>query len=385
MTHPRSLTQPVSRLPSLAVLHDFPEENWPSMDLAGEMLLAELQNDLCDFVRAERVVPRYRRLLSGNADRFINRFIHYPRHARRIRAHHDLFHIVDHSYAHLVHQLPGERTGVYCHDLDAFRCLFEPDADPRPQWFRAMSRRILRGMQKAAIVFHTTMTVREQIMRHGLVDARRLVHAPLGAAREFVPRPASAELPRDIAAKLGGRAFVLHVGSCIPRKRIDVLVGAFARVAAEHRELMLVQVGGVWTNAQRRLIDQLHVVDRALQFRGLTRGELAELYRTAKCVLLTSDAEGFGLPVVEALACGAPVIASDIPAVREVAGDAVVFAAPGACDAFASRLSEVLRQPRHETDFALRLAQAARFSWGEHARMIWEGYESLLGAPTAQP
>ena len=68
----------------------------------------------------------------------------------------DLFHVVDHTYAQLVHALPADRTGVYCHDLDAFRCLLEPAADPRPRWFRALARRILTGMQKAAVVFHNS-------------------------------------------------------------------------------------------------------------------------------------------------------------------------------------------------------------------------------------
>ena len=72
-----------------------------------------------------------------NADRLLNRFVHFPRYARRAVPRFGLFHVADHTYAQLVHALPAGRTGVYCHDLDAFRCLLDPAADPRPRWFRA--------------------------------------------------------------------------------------------------------------------------------------------------------------------------------------------------------------------------------------------------------
>src|SRR5206468_3095008 len=116
-------------------------------------------------VWATEVRPPFRnrlRRLAGasgvarNADRLLNRMWDYPRYARGRVCDFDLFHVCDHSYSQLVHRLPAARTGVYCHDLDTFRCLLEPAAEPRPRWFRAMARHILRGMQKAAVVFYST-------------------------------------------------------------------------------------------------------------------------------------------------------------------------------------------------------------------------------------
>src|SRR5262249_20945394 len=148
----------------------------------------------------------------------------YPRHLRQRRNDFDLFHVVDHSYAQLVHALPAERTGVFCHDLDAFRCLLEPARDPRPRWFRAIARRVLDGFRKAALVFHSTEQVRGEIERHGLAAPACLVRAPYGISPEFTPdAPGPDRLPAPVVA-LGGAPFLLHVGSCIPRKRIDVLL-----------------------------------------------------------------------------------------------------------------------------------------------------------------
>src|SRR5205823_211201 len=98
------------------------------------------------------------------------------------------YHVADHSYAHLARALPAGRTGVYCHDVDAFRSLFDP-RERRPAWFRALARHVLSGLQKAAVVFHSTLCVRAELERHGLVDPARLVHAPYGVAPEFTAEP----------------------------------------------------------------------------------------------------------------------------------------------------------------------------------------------------
>src|SRR5207245_5954198 len=157
----------------LAVLPDFPEEQWPSMDLCAEMLLAGLAQQPGQ-AGVRRFLPPYRRCFSAvpllgrsstgrNADRLLNRLWWYPRAVRSIRSHFSAFHVVDHSYANLVHALPPERTGVFCHDLDAFRCLLEPKAEPRPRWFKAQARHVLRGLERARVVFHSTGLVRRQI------------------------------------------------------------------------------------------------------------------------------------------------------------------------------------------------------------------------------
>src|SRR5262249_2206286 len=125
--------------------------------------------------------------LARNFDRVANRLRDYPRYLRAVSHQFDAFHIADHSYAALVHALPAARTGVFCHDLDAFRSILDPRGHRRPRWFRPMSRHILQGMQKAAIVFYTTDDVGRQIRRHGLIDPPRLVQAPLGVAAEFTP------------------------------------------------------------------------------------------------------------------------------------------------------------------------------------------------------
>jgi glycosyltransferase involved in cell wall biosynthesis len=375
--------------PLVAVLCDYPEEGWPSMDLAAEMLLAEAAR--AGGPRAERICPPFRRRLgrlpwlgrrrlAGNADRLLNRFVYYPRHLRRLRGF-TAFHVCDHSYAQLVHGLPAERTGVLCHDLDTFRCLLEPARERRPAWFRSLARHVLFGLQKAAVVFHTTTDVRRQIERYGLVDPRRLVQAPLGVASEFTAvAPAGEDLPGPVI-EMGTRPFLLHVGSCIARKRIDVLLDVFAALHARLPDLRLVKVGGPWTDTQREQIERHRLADAIVALRDLARQAIAALYRRAALVLVPSEAEGFGLPVIEALACGAVVLASDVAVLREVGGEAAVYCPVGDVAAWVARAQRLLEHATEGPARAARLARAAEFSWASHARIIFAAYRRLLGEP----
>jgi glycosyltransferase involved in cell wall biosynthesis len=368
----------------LAVLPDFPEEGWPSMDLCAEMLLRELGTS--EPVAAERVCPPFRCRFcpvtgqgGRNADRFLNRHWDYPRFLKRARSRFALFHVVDHSYAHLLHVLPAGQAGVYCHDLDTFRCLLEPAQEPRPAWFRAMMRRVLNGFRKAAVVFHSTAAVGDRVRQLGLVDPARLVYAPYGTAAEFTPEPAAVDADQS-APFTGDAPYLLHVGSCIARKRIDVLLELFAAVRRRQPELRLLQVGGTWTPPQQEQVGRLGLDTAVRQVRGLDRVTLAALYRRARLVLLPSAAEGFGLPALEALACGACVVASDLPSLREVGGAAAVYVPVGNVAAWSDRVLALLANPDQAPTPATRRQQAAKFSWANHARIISEAYHRLAEA-----
>jgi glycosyltransferase involved in cell wall biosynthesis len=366
----------------IAVLCDYAAEEWPSMDLCADMLLAGLEAR--DDVEAQRVQPVFRprvgvfpgvgrSRLAFNADRVFNRYYDYPRHLGPVRRSCDVFHVVDHSYAQLVLSLPPERTGVFCHDLDTFRCLLEPERDPRPAWYRRLVRSTLRGFSQAARVFHTTLTVRNQILHHALVAPERLVHAPLGVAPEF---SAPAEAPAHV-----GPPTLLHVGSCIPRKRVDLLLAVFAELRRTRPQLRLVKVGGPWAPEHEALLDQ-HELRPYIDVRiGVPRSELADLYRSASLVLHPSDDEGFGLPLVEALACGAVVVASSIPAHEEVGGQALVLCPPGEVGPWVEVVGDLLdTDARAAPERALRLEHAAGYTWEAHAERVARAYLDLGGA-----
>jgi glycosyltransferase involved in cell wall biosynthesis len=222
--------------------------------------------------------------------------------------------------------------------------------------------------------------VRRQIEHHGLIDPARLVHAPNGVAPEFQPDGAHDDALLPLECK--EVPFLLHVGSTIPRKRIDVLLELFARVYAGRPELRLVQVGGEWTAEQRQQIERLGLASAVHQRRNLSRSELAALYRRARMLLLPSEAEGFGLPVIEALACGQGVVASDLPVLREVGGEAVVYRGVADIPGWEETVNRLLDHPEQLPSRESRLAQAACYSWQRQAQTILHAYQSSkLSAP----
>src|SRR5207248_2882586 len=157
---------------------------WPSMDVAADMLAAALRIPGANTVDATLLRPiitdhfgwsRWRIPLqvSANVDRAFNRFWDYPRWLRSQRRDFDLFHVIDHSYAHLVHELASHRTVVTCHDLDTFRSLLVPDQEPRSWLFRAITRRILAGFRSAGRVICDTRAIRDELVAHGLIPPDR--------------------------------------------------------------------------------------------------------------------------------------------------------------------------------------------------------------------
>ena len=377
-------------MPKLALLADPLDEGWHSMDLCAEMLAAHVASPWSaeihrpEGARVARRVPglaRDRR--AALVDRLLTRFVRAPQAARRLAVRRladraDAYHVVDHSYAHLVHRLPRARTGVYCHDLDAFRSVLDPERDRKPRWFRRLAGWQLSGLRLADVVFHNSLATRDELLRHALVAEERLVHAPLGVAPEFTPQATAGDAPPEWLASLDGAPYVLHVGSCIARKRIDVLLDVVTGLTRRERDIRLLKIGGEWTPAQRDQLRRLAIESAVVHVSQATRSELAHAYRGAAAVLVPSESEGYGLPVIEAMACGAPVVASDIAVLREVGGDGCLYAPVADTEAWIERTLAVLDGTPEVPGVKTRLAAAGRHSWRRHAEIITGAYTRLL-------
>jgi glycosyltransferase involved in cell wall biosynthesis len=378
------------RLMKLGIVCDYYEEGWVSMDICTQMLhdgLLKIDPDTYlsqirpkfhwRFKQMNSVIGKQQ---SFNADRFINRYWEYPRYLRSHQQDYDLFHVADHSYAHLVHSLPADRTGVFCHDIDAFKSIVEPDTYTGSRSYREIAKRILSGMQKAAIVFHSTSAVRQQLERYQLVDPSRLVSAPYGVSPEYRLEPILDDrIATEIQHQLQGRSYLIHVGSCIPRKRIDVLLAVFAQLRDRLPELLLVKVGGEWSQSQRQQITDLNIGEHILHLTKVSNQTVAALYQQAAIVMIPSEAEGFGLPVIEALTCGAIAIASDIPPLREVGGDAVIYCPVGDISTWVAQTYNAIEIANFAPILKSRLRQAALYSWEKHAQSVLQAY-SILNA-----
>lgn len=172
--------------------------------------------------------------------------------------------------------------------------------------------------------------------------------------------------------------YLLAVGTLEPRKNLPTLLDAFRLLRAEGRDLQLVLVGRQgWT-------DDLPLSELAAHVRltgPIPDAELLELYAGAACFVLPSLYEGFGLSLAEAMAAGTPAVASDIPALRELAGDTVRYASPSSAASFAEAIRRSLDQREASLEMAqLARARAQRFSWERCAAETLDVYRELTGS-----
>lgn len=211
-------------------------------------------------------------------------------------------------------------------------------------------------------------------------NTRRDLVAHLGAAvagRTRVVYEGPGVVPSDSARDFGAdlEPFVLYVGGHAPHKNVQRLIGAFARLRQPNPWTLVIVGGGAArhiaeTHAAIRasgLVDRVRVLER------LSDAQVSSLYRRCCAAVYPSRYEGFGLPALEAMAHGAPLICSDASSLPEVGGDAALYFDPGSEQALTRQLQRVLDQPALAAELrAAGLARAAQFSWARAAHQIAE-------------
>ena len=226
--------------------------------------------------------------------------------------------------------------------------------------FRTQVPRSARRAER--VLTGSELTKRDLIERYAVAE-KRIVVTPYGVDPFYGP-----DGPRRDGH------YALFVGAIQPRKDP---VGAIEALALLNSDLRLVLVGPEKSGGQdvRAAIQRLGIGDRVELVGHVERDELAALYRGAACLVFPSRYEGFGLPIVEAMASGTPVVAARAGAVPEVAGDAAVLVEPGDPVALAGGIERALAD--RERLVAAGLERAKRYSWVETARQTLDVYREL--------
>lgn len=268
----------------------------------------------------------------------------------------------------------GHRLVVTVHDLAFVR---HPHLFPR-NW-RMLYRAGLRATARRAdaVLVPSAFTALE-LREHSDVDAARVHVTPLASSLPRGPTDVDAVLDR-----LGvPRPYVLSVGTLEPRKNQARLIRAYRRIAGEGRPHALVLNGSDgWLDRELRRELDTEGPGHVVRTRDLDERDLDALYRGADVFAYAALYEGFGLPVVEALARGVPTVASNTSSIPEAAGDAALLVDPLDEQAIADAIARVLDDPALSHDLRARGPErAATFSWQETARATLRVYRHVVGA-----
>jgi len=260
-----------------------------------------------------------------------------------------------------------------------------------PKTFKRRSRAQLRltvrrTAQKAAQILTLSAFSRDDIIETYAVDPERVLVTPPGAAANFAPVTNETELRRVRTSYGIERDYILALGSIQPRKNLVRLINAYsslsrARGKTQLPQLVLAGKRGWLEAATIRAAEQSEARGDILFTGYVPDSDLPALYSGAMCFAYPSYFEGFGLPVLEAMQCGTPVIAGNRTSLPEAAGDAGVLCDPFDESAIAGALTQVIENPDYRAQLRVKgLEQAAAFSWQTTAKMTLEAYERAARA-----
>lgn len=264
---------------------------------------------------------------------------------------------------------------VTVHDLSFLR---HPDRlSSRRRFYLEVA--VKRSARRAAKVIAVSESTRDDLLELLCIPEDRVTVIPLGVDPSFRPLPTDPNRP----SPLDGRPYILHVGTLEPRKNLNVLVRAFASLRERRsipHALALVGARGWSYQPIFDLVTSLGLQDHVRLVDYVGPGELPLWYTGADLFAFPSVYEGFGLPVLEAMACGLPVVTTDSSSLRELAADAALLVEPGSSEALEEAMRQILE------DGALRdrlrakgLERAARYSWEATARETARVYEAVIG------
>lgn len=310
------------------------------------------------------------------ARRYSDRYIHYQ--AQAVRSSSQINHIPDHGYGHLAFSLNPQRTVVTFLDAMLLKLRAHEFLSQRAPWFTLAGHLIgLRAIRRVARVITPSSSSRDDFLRFQDYPPERVVTIPLAVSSSFRPFPGRQNDSTRAPS-------ILHVGHCGFYKNVESILRALPLVQQRlGRPVRFRKVGGRFTSAQEELIASLGIGNSIDHLGTLTDEELARAYTDADVLLMPSLHEGFGLPVLEAMASGTPVLASNRGSLPEVVRDAGVLVEPEDLDAIADAVVLLLTDPILRDELVRRgLERAREFTWERTARATLDVYRAVCAEAT---
>ena len=286
-------------------------------------------------------------------------------------------HITGENLGYLLYFIPKEKTIVTCHGINI------PYLNYFPLHYKLFYRVCLNGMARAEKILAVSNRAKKDVLTYTNVHEDNIEVIYEGINHEiFYPNPGN-----HIKSKFNlneNDKIILYVGSEQPRKNLPTLVEAVFKLKEKIPNIKLIKVGHAgWPGARDELVKQIeHLgLQKDVIFAGIyPNEELPKFYNSGDVFVFPSYSEGFGVPPIEAMACGLPVITTNKTSLPEIVGDAAIkLSDPFDSQLLADTIQEVLLNDELRSDMKKKgIEQAKKYSWEKYAKDVWELYNKMI-------
>ena len=357
-----------------------------SMDVYADNLVAELKAIRPNWEIVE-VAPQPWSKSSENLwhsgtgiRKYYERYWHHPQQVCQVEG--DIYHIIDHTNAHVAYWLKkkGKPIIITCHDLVQFVYPEILKGQSRfPAFSMASWQFSVKGMCYADCVIAVSSNTAKDVHERLDIELQKILVVPNGVEASFQPLP-SQEVKsfRKKYQRLPEEICLLNIGSTHQRKNIITVLKVLKTLKDQGLSVRLWRSGGKFMAEQTAFIKEHNLDQDILDFGIANQNILIQLYNAADVLLAPSLYEGFGLTVIEAMACGLPVITSNVSSIPEVVGNAAVLVEPMDIQA----ISESVVRLKQDSIYSQKLisqgfVRTKQLTWKKSAEHLVSIYEQL--------
>lgn len=312
--------------------------------------------------------------------KYYERFWRFPRLVKHQKA--DIFHIIDHSEAHITRWIKSinKPVVVTCHDL--INIFYKDNLQGSvklPFVSHALWMKSVKAMKQADHVITVSSTTAQHTQEILDVESERISVVPNAVDSNFrvLSEPQVQSFRQHLGATSGSLC-LLNVGSNHPRKNVSVIFAAVKLLKDKGASVQFWKAGTDFTTDERKLI-AMHSIENEVSYIGQPeKSTLVAIYNAADVLVAPSLHEGFGITLLEAMACGTPVVTSNVSAMPEVVGDAGVLVDPTNARHIADAVLKIQLDASFRRQLVEKsLARAKTFTWEKTAKEISKVYEQV--------
>ena len=367
---------------NVVLFRDYTEDGRPSMENYARNLatsLSEIQNDAFTYRDYRPAISCLARRIPevGNCRMRFARYISYPFQAWRNQG--NVNHIIDHAYAHLLYAIDPDRSVVTVHDLIptlAWQGLIPGMIYPHKPYLFEFS---LKALFKAAAIIAVSENTKKDLVRHCNIDESKIfvVYSGINACFQPLAIHDREALRNSFHFPADNTRIILITGTGYYKNHETCLRVLMRLNQLMDKPVMMVRLGRN-IHAWQRLVVKKGLERQVVSIEWLPQDKLVNLFSCVDCLLFPSLYEGFGWPPIEAMACGTPVVTSNVASLPESVGDAALMAAPDDDLNLALAVKSLLNDEETRGIYVSRgLANVKRFSWSRCAEQVLDVYKNI--------